>query len=203
MFVVKWPIKASSSSFRPPASPSHSSTDPRLILILTFSSLLQTGHHFLFFLLIQPRCMLGRWPPGAPCPVKPPWRVCNNGNLWDQSVWNRWCWAATEEERQRRKQGERKNRAAVRTRYISYVLLCISNVLHLKHQLCHAKETWGSIELVQPEHISLLKPHMYIHTYSPPLLVKGTGTHWTAEKELGKTRLGSRCNRKGGYDLQQ
>lgn len=97
--------------FRPPASASHPCTDLGLfLLLLTFSPLLQTGHHFLLFLLLQPRCMLGRRPTGSPSTLKPPECHCNNRNLWDQGVWDRWCWATAKEERQRREQGEREKR---------------------------------------------------------------------------------------------
>ncbi len=98
-------------SFRPPASTSHPSTDLGLfLLLLTVSPLLQTGHHFLFFLLLQPRCMLGRWPTGTPSSLEPPGRDCNDRNLWDQGVRDRRRRATAEEEGQRREQGERERK---------------------------------------------------------------------------------------------
>lgn len=97
-------------SFRPPASSSDPGSDLGLILLLlTFSPLLQTGHHFIFVFFLQPGCMLGRWPTGASNSLKPPGRDCDDRNLRDQGVWDRWRRATAEEERQRREQGERKN----------------------------------------------------------------------------------------------
>lgn len=49
--------------------------------------------------------MLGRWPTGASNSLKPPGRDCDNRNLRDQGVWDRWRRATAEEERQRREQG--------------------------------------------------------------------------------------------------
>jgi len=68
--------------FRPAASSSDPSTDPGLLLLLlTFSPLLQAGHHLLFLLLLQPRCMLGGWSTGAPDSLEPPRDDRDDGNL--------------------------------------------------------------------------------------------------------------------------
>lgn len=68
-------------SRRSPTPSSDPGADFGFCPLLAFSSLLQTDHHFLFILLIQPRCMLGRWPTGAPSSLQPPRRSGDGRNL--------------------------------------------------------------------------------------------------------------------------
>lgn len=130
--------------FRPPASSSHSSTDLGLfILFLAFSSLLQTGHYFLFFLLLQPRCMLGRWTSGSPSTHKPSGGNCSDRNLWDQGVWDRRRRATTEEERQSGEQGEREKHKHVAKglqRFIRCVHAKETNVFRIQNICSHLLE---------------------------------------------------------------
>lgn len=131
-------------SFRPPASSSDPSTDPGLFLLLTLSPLLQTGHHFLLFLLLQSRCLLGRWPTGSPGPLKPPRCNFDNRNLWDQGVRDRWRRATAEEERQRREQGEREKGGGWGT---GERRMC--NAMHGKTYICDHFSKFRKLSLVK------------------------------------------------------